>query len=332
MIKLTAIALLLPFLCLKVIANNNADLFGHVGFQNFYHQSVQNDSTVQNLQVSAASIDSKTVAKLNSQYTGIEKNISTASNGAIKAFQKREARLKKKLQSIDSAKAKELFNNSEQFYNKLQNKVNNTQNKVSKISHYIPGLDSLQTMTKLFQKINGGISGLSPDKLVQMNQLNGSINGVEGSMESATDISHALNQRQQQLAAALQPYGLGKDLLGMNKQVYYYQQQLNEYKSMLQDENKLEQKALSAVRELPAFQDFMSKNSFISQLFPSASVSGACSAQALVSAGMQTRTAVQQQLQQQMGSLMFAGGGSGGTQMLQQGLQSAQQQTSTIQK
>ena len=175
-------------------------------------QAQQGDTTLQKLQTSAAGIDTKTLSKLNGDYGSIEQHMNTASTAAIRQFQQKEARLKKKMMAIDSTKAKKLFNNSEQFYNDLQHKLNNTQSKVNKITHYMPGLDSMQAVSKLFSQVKGSFAELAPDKLFQMNQLNGSVNGVQGSIESATDISQSLNQRQQQLESSLQPFGLNKDL------------------------------------------------------------------------------------------------------------------------
>ncbi|OIR12070.1 hypothetical protein GALL_63210 [mine drainage metagenome] len=258
--------------------------------------AAQSGSSLQKIQ--NTNIDTKLVTKLDDKYKSLQKNINAKTTDALKSFQKKEAKLKKKLQSVDSTKAKELFGQSEQFYKGLQNKLTTTNNKLTKLGHYFPGLDSLQTATKFLQQAGNRLNNFSPDKQNQLNQLSSSLNSVQGSMQSATEISQLLNQRQQQLQSALQQFGLSKDLLGMNKQVYYYQQQLNDYKATLNDEQKLEQKALSIVRELPAFKDFMAKNSILAQLFPMPQNLG--TAQAL--AGLQTRSSVTQQLQQQLGS------------------------------
>jgi hypothetical protein len=103
----------------------------------------------------------------------------------------------------------------------------------------------------------------------------------------------------------------------INKQVYYYQQQMIEYKSMLTDPDKLTNKALSLVREIPAFKAFMQKNSLLAQLFPMPSDIG--TSQAL--AGLQTRTQVTGQLTQLIGS---SGSGINPQQYAQQQLQGAQ--------
>ncbi len=106
---------------------------------------------------------------------------------------------------------------------------------MQKLNNYIPGLDSLQTATKFLQGAGATLSTISPGKLQQLNQLNSSLQGVEQQLQSATEIRKLLSERKQQLQQALEQYGMGKELKGLKSDVYYYQQQLNDYKAMLHD-------------------------------------------------------------------------------------------------
>ncbi len=107
-----------------------------------------------------------------------------------------------------------------------------------------------------------------------------------------------------------------------------YQQQLNEYKEMLHDQQKLEQKVLSVVSGTAVFKDFMSRNSQLAQLFPVPAGNG--TAQALV--GLQTQSSVQQLLQNQLGgnatsaAAQAGQGSSGAAGYLQQQVLTAQDQ------
>ena len=94
--------------------------------------------------------------------------------------------------------------------------------------------------------------------------------------------------------------GLGGGLLGINKEAYYYQQQLAEYKSMINDKEKLEETLLAAVRQVPSFQSFWQKYSMLAQLFPKPSSLG--SIQGL--SGLQTKSDMESIVKQ-------AGGGVG---------------------
>ncbi len=117
------------------------------------------------------------------------------------------------------------------------------------------------------------------------------------------------------------PKGLTDEFAGFQKEAYYYSAQLKEYKDMLNDPDKMVQKGLSLLNKLPAFTNFMKQNSELASLFRLPDNYG--TPQSL--AGLQTRSQVQQQIQNQI-----AGGGPNAQQMVQQNLQAAQTQLNTL--
>ena len=277
--------------------------------------------------VPVGNLNEKAISSLNSQYSDINQQLDKQTSQYLNRLQKREEKLKQKLQGIDSVKAKQLFSNTTQYYAGLQQKL---QSPTQKLKQYIPGLDSISTATKFLQQAN--LSNLSSSQLSQIQGLNSSASALENKLQAATAIKQLLQAREQDLKAQLSQYSsLGGDLTGMNKEVYYYQQQLNEYKDMLHDTKKMEDKALSLVRELPAFKDFMAKNSFLARLFPAPAGAGTTGAASQALAGLQTRASVQQMLTQQLGgAASTAGGAAGGgvnpQQYIQQQMQQAQSQ------
>jgi hypothetical protein len=126
---------------------------------------------------------------------------------------------------------------------------------------------------------------------------------------------------------------LSNQLDGINKEVYYYQEQLNGYKELLNNPDKLAQKVLGVLRETPIFQNFMSKYSMLAQLFPSPANN--TNTQSLAT-GLQTRTQVQQALQNSVGNFgtNFSSGIGGNAAdpqaYMQQQMQSAQSQISQL--
>jgi hypothetical protein len=294
--------------------------------------SAQSDSTLQKGPAMESSLNTKVLVRLDNKYSKLEGDITKKTSKALKRMQAKEKKLNKKLSRIDSTKAKELFGQSSQLYKGLHDRLTTNTNKLQKVSNYIPGLDSLQTATKFLQGAGSKFTAISPDKLLKLNQLNGSLLSLEQKLQSATDIRKLLSDRGQQLQQELSQYGMANQLQGLKSDVYYYQQQLNEYKAMLHDEQKLEQKVLSVVRDWDVFKDFMSKNSMLASLFPMPVNTG--TTQALT--GLQTRASVQQLLQNQLGSsaslssLVGQGGSSGGNNYLQQQVQSAQGQLNQL--
>lgn len=294
--------------------------------------SAQSDSTLLKVPLVEGTLNTKVLTRLDSKYSKLEGDITKKTSKALERMQAKERRLNKKLSRIDITKAKELFGQSSQMYKGLQNRLTINTNKLQNISNYIPGLDSLQTATKFLTGTGSNLTTISPDKLIQLNQLNGSLLGLEQKLQSATDIRKLLSDRGKQLQQELSQYGMANQLQGLKSDVYYYQQQLNEYKAMLHDEQKLEQKVLSVVRDLDVFKDFMSKNGMLASMFPMSANNAP--AQALT--GLQTRVSVQQLLQNQLGSaasvssLAVQGGPSGGNNYLQQQVQSAQGQLNQL--
>jgi hypothetical protein len=102
---------------------------------------------------------------------------------------------------------------------------------------------------------------------------------------------------------------MDKQLLGMNKTVYYYQQQLSQYKSMLNDKQKMEQTILSAVSQLPSFKSFIQKNGMLAQLFPSPANFG--TTQAIT--GLQTSAQVGASIAQRIGNPVNPSGAAAAT-------------------
>jgi hypothetical protein len=131
--------------------------------------------------------------------------------------------------------------------------------------------------------------------------------------------------RESALKEQLLNSGFAKHLTAINKQVFYYQQQLQEYKSLLNDKEKLKEKLLETVRTLPAFQKFWQKNSYLSALFPMPTNYGTSEALA----GLQTRASVQAMINQRMGlpaNPNAAASNAGGENPFQQQLSAAESQ------
>ena len=112
----------------------------------------------------------------------------------------------------------------------------------------------------------------------------------------------------------LQKLGIVKAFKGIKKQVYYYQQQLLEYKSWFDDPSKLEAKLTELVLQIPVFQQFFAGNSQLGSLF---ALPGNSNPTAML-AGLQTRAMVQQDLTARFGA------GTQVQQMLQQNMGEAQ--------
>jgi hypothetical protein len=284
----------------------------------------QSDSTL-NKPSSVNDINSKVLNGLQNQYTSLQSKLDKQSVKLLSKMQKREDKLHTKLNSIDSNKAKQLFTDDiKQHYIDLQSTLSNKTDKLKKfpLKEYMPGLDSMQTsLSFLMNNPN-----LPTDKLAQLQSVTAKLKDLQGQLQKANDIQTFIREREATLKEQLMNTGLGKQLTGINKQVYYYQAQLAEYKSLLNDKEKLKEKLLETVRALPLFQKFWQKNSYLAALFPMPSGSG--TTQSITVAGLQTRASVQNLIAQRVGT---AGGtGANPQQYFQQQVDAAQAQLNQL--
>jgi hypothetical protein len=228
---------------------------------------------------------------------------------SLKRLARQEEKMRKKLAKTDSLAAKQIFSSYNSKYNNYTRNIGIKGKLLNNPleGNYIPGLDSISTALKYFDHYKN-IGNL--DKLP--NAIS-SIKTVQDKLQTAQQIQQFLKQRRQYLKDQLGKFSMAKDIKKLNKEVYYYSAQLQDYRNMLSDSKKIEAKVLKVLRDNPAFKQFMKDNSMLAELFPSAN---AFSAQAL--AGLQTRADIQGLVQQRVGA-----GGPNAQQMIQQNLKLA---------
>ncbi|RFM26757.1 hypothetical protein [Deminuibacter soli] len=276
----------------------------------------------------ATAVSSSAIDAVQNKYSKLTRMLQKQSDKLLQRMQRKEAKLRAKMMAKDSTAAKALFAQSQQQYQQLEGKLNDTAAVTSQfpLKEYLPGADSMQTALSFLQQQQGKL----PDGTARLQQLQGAsqqLQQLQGQLQQAADIKAYIRQRQDALKAQLQQMGMAKELTAINKEAYYYQQRLNDVKAAINDPEKREQQIMGAVRSLPAFKNFMQKNSYLSALFGVPDNYG--SAQAL--AGLQTRSQVQSLVAQRMGSAATqaaAGGAAGGGAegMMQQQIQQAQGQ------
>jgi hypothetical protein len=257
--------------------------------------------------------------KVSSKANQLEQKLDKKTDKALQQMMALEQKMKKKLFKTDSLKAKEIFGNAEQKYKDLEQRL------TSKLSgkQYIPSLDTLSTSLKFLQQ-NPQLTSQLKGGEQKLNNALGKVNGLENKFQKADEIKKFLKDRKQFLKDQLGQLGFVKELKKLNKQVYYYSEQLNEYKAMLKDHKKAERKALELLSKTKLFQDFMRKNSMLASLFRMPGNSDDALTQANL-AGLQTRVQVNSLIQQQIGT-----GGPNGQAQFQQNIRDAQSQINQL--
>jgi hypothetical protein len=125
---------------------------------------------------------------------------------------------------------------------------------------YLPLFDSLTTSFNLMKKLN----------LAENEQVESSLNvlrGVQKNFEQAQFFHDQMTSRIQMLKERLLKVGKIKELKDLQQKAFYYQQQLNEYKSMLDKPDVIISKTLQVFQRSKVFKDFFARNSQLGQMF-----------------------------------------------------------------
>jgi len=209
------------------------------------------------------------VERTNHKVDELNSKLSKKTERYLRHLAKKEAQLRKKILSLDSAAAKTIFSYDPMKQMKvLLAKINNTDsssNFSAITGQYYPYLDSLKGFLQFANLENEGLTS-------RINSSIGQLGGVQAKLSSADAISQLINQRKEQIKRYLLsktsvPRSIKKLYGDYSKQAYYYKQEVAELKETLNDPDKILKKALSLASKTTAFKQFMQRNSFLSQFF-----------------------------------------------------------------
>jgi len=231
----------------------------------------------------------------------IDQKLSKKTDRLLQQCEKQERKLYRKLlDTKDSAIARKRLSEIGKEYSSLKKGLKDSTSALT--GPYIPSLDSLGIA---LQCKPGDLNNkLAQEKLRNLKQQ----------FNQSDKIKRIIQERKQKLKELCGNSLPAKYWKQLNKQVYYYNQQLREYREMLNDPNKIIKKGLAVLKDNKMFQEFFRKNSQLASLFRLPSDPSQFQLQ-----GLQTRVQTTQFIQQQI-----AGGGQAGLQQLQQNLSNAQ--------
>ena len=285
------------------------------------HLSIQAQTTA--LQQDTAKyvkpVSSTYLTAISSKADHLEQKLDHRSSKALQRLQKQEEKIRRKLAKKDSLKAAAIFGNASGQYEQLDNRLG----KITEGKLYIASLDTLKTSLKFLEQ-NPQLLSSAKGAQQKLKDAISKTNGLGKGFQKAEEIKKFLKLRRQYLKDQLGNSGYAKELKKLNKEVYYYSEQINQYKELLKDHKKAEKKALELLSRTKLFKDFLRKNSMLASLFRLPGNPGDPSAQVSL-AGLQTRSQVNNLIQQQL-----AAGGPGAQQQFRQNIQDAQSQLNQL--
>lgn len=249
--------------------------------------------------------------KVNRKINSVNAHLTKKSLKYLAKFQKQERRIQQKLIKLNPGL---VLSAEGAKFNQLFQDVSSLSPDVSKTSlsgEYNPNLDSLRSSLSFLKQFNG-IRDKVKEPLESLNQL-------QNKLQQSENMKAFIAERKNQIKEILSKYtnlsvSLKNQYAKLNKTAYYYSAQVKEYRDILKDPDKMEQKALAILRDVPAFQKFMKENSQLGNLFGVPANYG--NSESL--AGLQTLDQVQQLVKNRIGN------GPNAAVMLQQQVQAAQ--------
>lgn len=219
---------------------------------------------------------------------------------SLERFQKLENKIQKRIARTDSSLAGKLFQNVEAKYAELQSAIQSPLQslKNKKISQYIPLLDSLQTGFSFLSRSAPQLIGISQEQQQAFAGLSNQLRNFQSELQKVSDVKAFLKNREMLLRDQLAKLGDYRQLKQLNKELFYYTQQWNEFKSLLNDPDKACKRILFLLRDNNDFKKFMASNSVLSDLFQ---VPGSAGNSASAIPGLQTVMGVQQQVGMNLG-------------------------------
>ena len=132
---------------------------------------------------------------------------------------------------------------------------------------YNEHFDTLQTTLRFLSSVKQLTQegGLLKSKL---SAASGHIAQLQDKLGYAERVRNYLQSRQQAWKQQLSSYTrFSRSLKKLNKDTWYYSQQLRDYKALLKDRTKAQEQAIILLRKIPAYNDFLRRNSQLSGLF-----------------------------------------------------------------
>ena len=294
-------------------------LYCNLGTQPFCHSqnlqvpvttSIKTDSAITTLQ----QLPNKYIQKVNSKIDRYSNRLTAKTEKTLIKLSRWENKIQALLQKANPAAAERLFGKGQPTFNSMLKKVQEGGKLVQdNRAHYNEYRDQLSTGIKYLASQKDRLDSNMVTKAVR---TTGKLDQLEAEVADAEAVTQFIKTRKKQLVdISLQYIGKNKYLSRINKESYYYAETLKNYKAIFSDPSKAEKAAREILDKVPAFKQFMQKNSMLASLF--GRPSGYGSAQSVE--GLQTRASVNALILSQL-----AAGGPNARNAFTQSMQQAQ--------
>ncbi len=229
----------------------------------FLFIQIKVQSQDQYLPVITRQLPSNYFDKVTHMTSQLEREISFSIDKILWQLEKREERLRLKLEKVDSLKARELFDNNLVTYEQLEKVLE----KGLSVDLYIPFIDSLGTALNYLQQNPYLLRTLLASK-EKLEEAFRKLKSLEITIRKAEEIKSFITERKNYLTEVLGRFGFSNQLKKLSKHAYYYNEQLKEYKATLKSPGKTVRQLIEWLSQSGSFRDFLRTNSMLAFLFP----------------------------------------------------------------
>lgn len=265
---------------------------------------------------SSNEISSKTYKKylntINSKAVLYSSRITNKTEKTIAKLAKWEKKINQLLSKQNPEVASKLFGSKtltfESFYQQIKNSNAIYENSVLKINEYNRKINkSIKYLDIKSSLIDSANVQNVKNNLKKLNELDSVLNNQE-------KLSQFIKERKKVLLKEATKFlGNNKNLLKINKEVYYYNETLKNYKDLFENQDKTEKYVISLLEKNPAFKEFLRNNKLSNSLIPG---SDNLNLETLV--GLQTKSTINKLIQNKISSA-----GSQGKEIISQNLKAA---------
>jgi len=279
-------------------------------------KAIEEEQTVQD-------VPAKYVKNVNSKIGQYNDRLTKKTEKSLEKLSKWETKIQSALQKTSPQTEQRLFGNGQMTFTSLLQKLKNGESITVKYqAQYNAYNDKLTTRLKYLQQQKENLDSTMIKPVSEVNKNMAELNKEEAQTAAVQEF---IKQRKKQLmSSATQYLQNSKYLANINKEAFYYEATVKNYKEIFSDPTKTEQTVTGMLGKIPAFQKFAQQHSMFASLFGPASNSGsATDSEAL--ADLQTKDQIQGIIQQHISA-----GGPNAQGIISQNIQQAQAQLNQL--
>jgi len=261
------------------------------------------DSLLQSLQA----IPEKYFTAIDKKVEKYSGRITKKTEKTLEKLSKWETKIKTSLEKVSPETASKLFGNNQLTFAGMLQKLKDGENIAKRYHQQYDGYrDKLATSLKYMDEQKS----LLDDKLIKpLEKTRAGMDSLSVTVNNAEAVQQFIKERKKKLVeGAFSMLGKNKYLSKINKETWYYTETIKNYKTLFSDEEKTEQTVKSVLNNIPAFKEFLGKNSGLAGIFTSSNSSGLQSRSSMpVVNGLPSRGVLQSYLQENIPSLNVNG-------------------------